>query len=80
MSQPEVKWGALQRYPLRHNFVIRPAGGDKIIAAPVGYPAERRTIRIGHTSCGHSGSRVLPVYLSQLKNRWGIKIADILGE
>jgi hypothetical protein len=80
MSQPQVKWGVLERYLIRRNFVITSSGGDKIVIAPIGYPGERRTVRIGHTSCGRPGFQVKPVYLSQIKNRWGITIDDILAE
>jgi hypothetical protein len=82
MSQPTVKWGQAQRYFLRHHYTIKSSGGDKFIIAPKdgNHDRSRQSIRVGHTSCSHSGSPILPVYLSKFKNVFGVTIDDILKD
>lgn len=81
MSQPTVKWGQVERYFLRHGYVITTKGGDKFITAPKdGKPRSRQSIRVGHTSSNRPGSEVLPVYLSKFKNIFGVTIEMIQNE
>ena len=80
MSQPAVKWGQAERYFLRYQYTIVTRGGDKFVSAPRDGSRMRRTVRVGHTSCNHFGSQILPVYLSKFKNVFGISIDDILSE
>ncbi|HLL89738.1 MAG TPA: hypothetical protein VK324_10560 [Tepidisphaeraceae bacterium] len=81
MSQPTVKWGQLERCLIRRGFTIEGRGGDKVIKAPKDgdRTRSRQQLYIGHTSCGKAGSQVLPVYLSKVKNLFGITIDDILN-
>ena len=82
MSQPAVKWGQAERYFLRHGYLIRAAGGEKIVVAPKdsNVARTRQTVRVGHTSCNSAGSQVLKCYLSKFRNVFGVTIEDILNE
>jgi hypothetical protein len=77
-----VKWGRLERYLNRHGYEITSRGGDKIIKAPKdGNPNRRRQqLYIGHKSCGHTGTELLKVYVSKLRNLFGITEEDVDNE
>ncbi len=79
MGRKRLKWGAVQKYLLSRGFEIRPSGGDKIIIAPSDdNPGRtRQTLRIGHTSCSHSGTELLKCYESKLRNVFGINPDEI---
>lgn len=81
MSQPTVKWGQAERYFIRHGYTIKSSGGEKFVIAPKDGDASRsrQIIRVGHTSCGHSGSKILPVYLSKFNRVFNVSIQDILA-
>jgi hypothetical protein len=82
MGQQRLKWGQIERYLKHHGYEIRSQGGDKIIVAPPGNGGQRtrNTLRIGHTSCRSAGTEVLKVYVSKLRNVFGISFDDILNE
>ena len=81
MSQPAVKWKDLKKYFIRHGYEIMHKGGDAMIKAPKenhrATPRSRNVIRIGHKSSNKPGSEVLPCYLRNIENAFGITRKDI---
>lgn len=77
-----MKWGRLERYLQRHGYRITSRGGDKVIKAPKNSDPSRlrQQLYIGHTSCHHKGTELLPVYVSKLKNLFGITEDDVDNE
>ena len=74
-----MKWGRLERFLIRHGYEISSRGGDKIIKAPKDANPNRRRqqLYIGHTSTAHKGTELLKVYVSKLRNLFGITEDDV---
>lgn len=77
-----MKWGRLERYLIRHGYQIASRGGDKVIKAPKNNDPTRprQQLYIGHKSCGHAGTELFPVYVSKLRNVFGITEEDVDNE
>lgn len=81
MSQPQVRWRDVERYFLRHGYVIRYDGGDTIIQAPKNQSTarSRQQVRIGHQFCRSANTVLSKGHLAQIKRAFSVTADRILA-